>query len=45
MNIVEDQVNTAKVWILRFVGTLEGTNLREGVCQMGPMREFNNGTT
>lgn len=31
MNIVEDQVNTAKVWILRFVGTLEGTNL-SGRC-------------
>ena len=30
MNIVEDQVNTANVWILRFVGTLEGTNLSEG---------------
>ena len=30
-NIVEDHMNTANVWILRFVGTLEGTNL-SGRC-------------
>ena len=33
MNIVEDQVNTANVCILRLVGTLEGTNLSEGYKQ------------
>ena len=30
INIVEDQINTASVWILRLVGTLEGTNLSGG---------------
>lgn len=44
MNIVEDQTNTANVCILRFVGTLEGTNLPEGVHETKVMGELNNGT-
>ena len=46
MNIDEDQVNTANVWILRFVGTLEGTNLFKG-CKRAKtnkeLRRRNNG--
>lgn len=45
MNIDEDQVNTASVWILRLVGTLEGTNLSEGCNRYKTNEELNDGTT